>query len=339
MISRRATTPLRSAVALLAAVAALAMLGLTAPRTQTTGDRTTARVDAGMTAGPASTPPEIIIVLSREAEPYRQAEAAFKSALSTSSPVPRTILLSALTADSAAASAAVPSTRFLAVGSEAALWLHQHLPTSSPLTYCIVADPSAAGLDSGNIRGVTTNISLKDQFAIIASALPDARSVGLLYRSDTDKGKKTVETVKAALPRSWSLHEVAVNEHKSAADAIETLVDAKIDVIWTYADNTVFDSATVKSLLLSSLRKKIPVYGFSAAFVRSGALIGAGVDIAAQGRMAAALLQEASSSPPKQPIHQETEFHIVVNTMVAERLSITLPKDFLSRASIVFDGN
>ena len=91
-------------------------------------------------------------------------------------------------------------TAVVAVGRPAALWLHKQLPANVSLAYCMVADPAQIGLTDGprGARGVSTDVPLANQFSLIAEALPQARTVGMLYRSDSPDGQRLMGMVKAS---------------------------------------------------------------------------------------------------------------------------------------------
>ncbi len=112
----------------------------------------------------------------------------------------------------------------------------------------MVTNAEDAGLLQGpDAWGVTTEIALAEQIKLLAEALPRARVVGMLYRSDTPEGKRGIEALRGALPADWRLEAVAVNEHPSIAAAIEALMRKNVDVIWTTADQKVFDGAAVRA--------------------------------------------------------------------------------------------
>jgi ABC-type uncharacterized transport system substrate-binding protein len=140
-----------------------------------------------------------------------------------------------------------------------------------------------------------------------------------------------------------------VDKHESVAKAIDALLAGGVDVVWTAPDSSVYDVATVRSLLLEAIRSHTPVFGFSPAFVRAGALLGVGIEPAHQGRQAAAIVDlllkaaaAASSGATTQPrpeqLCPDPEFQLAVNLIVARELSITLPKSLVTRAVHVFDA-
>ena len=63
------------------------------------------------------------------------------------------------------------------------------------------------------------------------------------------------------LPEGWVLRAVDVQQFRSVAVAIGALMDHEVDLIWTAPDPAVYNSATVRSLLLSAVRESVPVFG------------------------------------------------------------------------------
>jgi putative ABC transport system substrate-binding protein len=281
---------------------------------------------------------DIVIVRSSDAAPYKEADAALHDHLNGRSETIRSVLAKQL-ADGGLAAGIKPADSLIAVGTPAARWLHAQLPASNRLVYCMVNNPADAGLLDGHpCWGVTTDVAIGDQIKLIAEALPRAHVVGMLYRSDTASGKEAVKAISAALPPTWQLEAVAVNDAPSIGAAIESLTGKDIDVIWTSADPALYDAACVRSLLLSGIRKKIPVWGFSTSFVRAGALIGVGVEPRAQGAQAAEVLIKLLDAPAslKPGAQSPRDFQIALNLIVAQQLGLDMPESLSSRATFVF---
>jgi len=291
---------------------------------------------------------DITIVLSGQASPYVKAEAELRARLVKLGHTTRTIEIGELVKkpDPGRGSGAA----FVAVGTPAAAWLKANLPAQTPLVYCMTSDTEAPAPATGRMMaGVSTNVPLSVQFGLIAEALPRAATIGVLYRSDNEKSARMLADATASLPKGWKIHAVAVDKHESVAKAIDALLAGGADVVWTAPDSSVYDVATVRSLLLAAIRSRTPVFGFSPAFVRAGALLGVGIEPARQGRQAAAIVDllvkaaaAASSGATTQPrpeqLCPDPEFQLAVNLIVARELSITLPKSLVSRAVHVFDA-
>lgn len=61
----------------------------------------------------------------------------------------------------------------------------------------------------------------------------------------------------------------------------------KVDLVLCFPDSALYNSATVKPLILASLESRVPIVGFSANFVRAGAAVGVYPDFRDLGRQAA----------------------------------------------------
>ena len=145
----------------------------------------------------------------------------------------------------------------------------------------------------------------------------------------------TLIEVKTHLPGSWKLEAVDVDRYDSMADAIAELFQRDVDLIWTMADSGIYNRATVNSLLLSSLRQQIPVFGFSGSFVKAGALLGLDADPALQGEYAASLVVSGLEGNKLNDKSICSGVTIAVNMVVADRLGISLPAAVINQACII----
>ncbi|MBV8781790.1 MAG: hypothetical protein JO353_10370 [Phycisphaerae bacterium] len=280
----------------------------------------------------------VVVVRTSDADPYSQADTTVHEHLAAHQFEVRSVLIKDVSQKGIDATIGKPDA-VVAIGTAAARWLHKELPASTKLLYCMVGNARDAGLLEGaSVCGVTTDVSVSDQFKLINEALPRARAVGILYQSNTAEGKNELQLLKSGLPNDWQIETVAVNDYASIADAIETLTQKNIDVIWTTADPKLYDTASVRALLLAAVRAKIPVWGFSPAFVRAGALIGVGVEPHAQGAQVADLVVKTIADPQKslEPAASPNEFQIAVNLIVAEQLGIDIPESLSHRATFVY---
>jgi putative ABC transport system substrate-binding protein len=288
---------------------------------------------------------EIVILLSSDATPYKLAEAGYKASLVDRQETFHTVLLKDLTdqgIDPTADPTAGKPDAILAIGTPAAVYLHQR-PEPCPVIFCMVSDPAGAGLDQGaQIDGVSTDVPITDQFSLIQQAIPSTKVVGMLYRSGSAGGQRSLKAMQAALPKDWRLEAVDADQFSSMADAISELMHRHVDVAWTSVSAGVYDLPTVRALLLAALRTNLPVFGFSPSFVRAGALLGVGVDPAAQGKQAAAITGQILTSPKVDHIvriEAPQIYQIAVNQIVAEKIGVQLPPDLVKRATYVFREN
>ena len=283
----------------------------------------------------------VTVVLSTKASPYRQTGMTLTAELTGRGYAVQTVQLADL-----AKQWTSPMVRraYVAVGTQAATWLHSRVTAPGRLIYCMVAHPTRVGLcDTTPRHGVSTDVPLTAQFKLIAQAMPGARSVGMLYRSKNARSTQLLAEVRKALPKTWRLKAVDVDAQRSVARAIDVLFDWDADVVWTAPDTSVYNVAAIRTLLLGGMRRKKAVFGFSPSFVRAGALIGVGVSPKTQGTQAAELTDrvlraKASPAPNAKSLPTPPKYQVAVNLIVAEKLSITLPRALVKRASYVFQA-
>jgi putative tryptophan/tyrosine transport system substrate-binding protein len=280
---------------------------------------------------------DVVIVRSSDAAPYQQAEATFIQRLQSPQCKVRSVPVKQL-ADEGIGSAISTTDTVIAIGTPAATWLHNQLPEGILLVYCMVSNPEEAGLLKGSqCWGVAMEVAESDQFKLISEALPSSKTVGTLYRSDTPAGRQVLQNFRDALPHGWQVEAVAVNDYPNVAAAIDALMDKNVDVVWTSAAFKLYDVGAVRELLVASLRNKVPVWGFSPAFVRAGALLGVGVDPESQATQTTDLIVKLKQSrqsveksqPPKQ-------YQIAINLVVADQLNIQIAGDLLNKATYIF---
>jgi ABC-type uncharacterized transport system substrate-binding protein len=276
---------------------------------------------------------EILVVLSDDKAPYHQAEDGLIKALAGAGHHAVAQRLDAELNDDRLA----PFAALVGIGSKAAAWLHGRPVGGRPLVFCMVSDPGAAGLAKPPpMSGVSTEVAVVAQLALIAEALPAARTLGVLFRSDQEASRALVAEVRGALTAGWKLEAVPVDRHPSMASAIDALFDEPIDLVWTAPDSGIYTEATVRSLLLTALRRRVPVFGFSSSFVRSGALVGIGIDPAAQGAQAAGIVTRLLAGGAADAAIAPPDYEVEVNLVVAQKLGIELPPALIRRATQVY---
>lgn len=304
-----------------------------------------------------------ITIVSGEEGPYQVAAEAARHELAAHGHEVRVVLLGEFSKD-LAASLAQKADFYVAVGGKSAALLQANVVAKESskkpparLLYCMVAGPEALGLTGGAAVGISTDVPLDSQVELILQALPGIHAIGMLYRSNVPESAAIYNQLQQAVPKGVEVVAVAVDKQASVAAAIETLLEKKVGVVWTAADASVYDMAAIKALLLGAMRKQTPVFGFSQPVVKAGGLLGIGIDPAMQGRQVAALLgrlgAEVTAPSPSAPAAAGTPaeaqptskpaaaterpvFQIVLNLIVAQRLSIDIPAPLVARATVVF---
>lgn len=280
---------------------------------------------------------EFLVVRSNDAGPYRKAEQALQQQLTQLGHGVKSKPLADFRADYPLQ----PDVTVIAIGTQAAHSLDETLPVTVAMVYCMVTNTASLELaPDRRAWGVVTDIDYRAQCDLITEALPSARAIGLLYNGRTKRGTLLLRQFREAAPDHWRLEPVDVSKFDATPKAITELFDRHVDLVWTAPDSSIFNAATIRQLLLTGLRRDTPIFGFSPSFVRAGALIGTGIDPQMQGRQAANLCHRMVSEPQSANELRQVErpsFELAVNQVVADKLSIDLPKALVARAKYVFD--
>lgn len=96
----------------------------------------------------------------------------------------------------------------------------------------------------------------------------------------------------------------------------------KVDLVIAPPDTDLFNSATVKPLVLASLDQRLPIVGFSAAFVRAGALAGVYPDFFDAGRRTGELIAQILAGKSQGAEEDVRKVKVAVNQQIARLLGV-----------------
>ncbi len=280
---------------------------------------------------------EVWILISSEAGPYREAATRLQLRLRERELDSRVSTLESLTRKALEYRVLQGNTAVVSIGSRAARAVQELAVARAIHIYCLVSDPESLGLlDAPVSHGVSIQVPLVQQLVLIEEALPETHQVGLLCRSPAS-GEGCGGELKAALPAGWEAFPVDMGATPTAAEAIDRLLETRVDVVWMTADSEVFNRATIRALLLGSVRRRVPVFGYSESCVKAGALFGISIEPSDQADQAFDILWElrsrAETSRSEEPaLRQDPRFRIVWNENVADLLRVKLPASIRKRA-------
>ncbi len=266
---------------------------------------------------------DVQVVISSEAQPYMDCVASMQVA--SADYVYQIKTLEELKKESKYSESKV----FVAVGSQAAQYLHKHLPLEKKLVYTMVNNPHELGLLQGRQAfGVRTDINIKERFQLIKKMMPKAKKIGFLYWS-ADGEPEYLVSAKQYTPEGMTLSAHGVESQRHAARAIKQMLKQDIDVILTVPDRNLMTISTIRTLLRKSLDHRVPVCAYSSSFVKAGATFGFAINPEVQGTQAVKFIDVIYEKKTKDfPIISIDDYHkyvrpvydIAVNGDVSERL-------------------
>lgn len=217
----------------------------------------------------------------------------------------------------------------IAVGGRAAAAATQSLPATTPLIYALISRARYDALAAQRGRSVNTTAIFRDQpftrrLRLLRASLPMIRRIGIVVGPAS---APYVHDLRRALAHTARLDVQMVNAPGEVMPALKrTLV--RSDAILALPDPLVYNPRTMKGILLTTYRHRVPLIGLSQAYVRAGAITALDSTPAHVGAQLAELLAELARSPSPRPELPAPAFpryyDVAVNPTVANSLGIHL---------------
>jgi putative ABC transport system substrate-binding protein len=177
--------------------------------------------------------------------------------------------------------------------------------------------------ESNRLGAVYADVPLATQLENLKGLFPSRLRVALIHRA----GHELPDG--AALARIRRLgYELRVVDCAGPEKllAVFSALKGKTDFVLTEPDQDLYNSATIKPLVLASLSQALPILGFSATFVRAGALVGVYPDFRDLGRqtgtLVARLLESNNLDRGPRTETEVREVVVTVNSRIARMLGL-----------------
>lgn len=200
----------------------------------------------------------------------------------------------------------------------------------TPVLFTAVTDPVAAGLvadlaqPDGLLTGTSDQSPIDKQVDLIGQALPEAKTVGILYTtSETNSEIQVKEAQKALDAAGYKVVVSGISSSNEVQDATSKLM-GQVDVVFVPTDNTIASTMALVGEL--SVEKQVPVIGGSTDMVDVGGLLTYGTNYKALGaqtaRQAVKLLSGKEPAEVAVELPQDLTLHI--NQDMAKKLGLDL---------------
>jgi putative ABC transport system substrate-binding protein len=229
-------------------------------------------------------------------------------------------------------------------GTPGALTLKQATPTI-PIVCVGMSDPMASGLvaslarPGANITGfsILSEQLYEKRLALLKEAVPRIRRVAFLMNPGNPVYGPMFKSMQA-MAKSVGI-EAQRFDLRGVGDlkiAFAAMAKARIDALVIAEDSGFF--AYAASICEFAVKQQLPS-GTASEFVRSGALIGYGINRADLFRRAANYVDQIlkGAKPGDLPIQQPTKFEFLINLKTAKALGIAIPSSVLLRADQVIE--
>ncbi|HEX5612701.1 MAG TPA: ABC transporter substrate binding protein [Burkholderiales bacterium] len=285
--------------------------------------RTLAILAALLVAAPCASAVEVSIVLSDDGPAYVEAAQAVESRLSALAKVQRVPVegldrpgrapAAVVTLGARAFQAALASAQRVQI--VAALIpraaYEQELKRASRSAN---APPTAVFLDQ----------PLGRQLDLVRIVLPSPKRIGLLVSPATEKLVRPMESA-ARLRGLVIVHESVADPSRISPSLVHVLEGS--DVLLALPDPSIYNAGTIHNILLTSLRMRRPLIGFSEAYVRAGALAAVYSRPQQAGRQAAEIVARTIGGAALPPPQDPQAFAVRVNHVLAQSLGLAIPAE------------
>jgi len=293
----------------------------------------------GVPGLPAHDTTRVLVVVSQDAEPYRDALAGFRRELERSEAAIdwQVVQLQGEPARAAQLLTPVPSvpSLVLALGTLATRETLQRFP-GTPVVAGMILTPSELE-GAPNATGVFLQFPVETELEWLARLLPGQRRVGVLYHSPEAKSR-VAQAERLAAAVNLNIEAYQVDAPQEIPDALESLAN-RADVLWGITDPLIYNPETAKSLLIFSFRHQIPLVGQSAPWVKAGALYALDrdyLDIGVQCALLAEKILEGKTANSLQPVPPR-KVRYSLNRRTAAQMKLEFPERVLREAAEVVE--
>jgi putative ABC transport system substrate-binding protein len=295
---------------------------------------------AGRGANGSEADVRIAVLVSQDAVPYQEALAGFQSYLAEQG-VGAVYDVHALRGDPQRVAPALQEAAerqarvVLTLGSLATQAAIRQRP-ELPIVAGMVLKAGELG-GSANATCVFLEFSPETEIRWLSRLLPKERRIAALFNSDESEAR-VVEASRAAKEIGLRLEGRKLVSPRDLPAALESLA-SQADVLWGIPDPVVFNPQTAQSILLFSLRHRIPLVGLSLSWVSAGALYALDRDYQDIGRQCGELALQvihgarAGALPPSAP----RKVVYSVNLKTARQLKVEIPRSLVEGAQKVIE--
>ncbi|MBZ5727316.1 MAG: hypothetical protein LAP87_20245 [Acidobacteriia bacterium] len=266
------------------------------------------------TASPAAAPGDILVAYESGVDAYAEALQGLSAVLGPNAF--RALDLRAGNHDLGQALAARDIRLVVAVGSRALAEVQSH-HGAAPVIATMVLRPGEADASGGH---VDLDLPLSAQLQAMRALLPQRLRVGILR--NPARSRYSAEALEArARKEGYAAIVVDCGGPGSLLKAVGSL-KGKVDFLLCFPDPDLYNPVTIKPLLVATLEDRLPIVGFSPAFVRAGAAAGIYPDYRETGRQTGEMALRVLRGEDRGASEGPRKIHIAVNQRVARLLGV-----------------
>jgi len=209
---------------------------------------------------------------------------------------------------------------------------------TKPIFIAAVTDPRAAGLlhQGSNVCGSSDMIDARGLVNVLTQLVPSAQRVGIIFNPGEINAVTLASIMRESLlNKGCQVLDVGLSEGGDINLAVHSACN-KVDALIAPTDNTV--ASSIQIIAQAAKLKKIPLIVSDNLLVSQGALAACGLEYEESGRNAADCAIDVlmhGKNPADLEIKKPSGDRIVVNKVVLQQLSLTVPESLMPRVTFV----
>jgi putative tryptophan/tyrosine transport system substrate-binding protein len=209
----------------------------------------------------------------------------------------------------------------IAVGSDAALMLERVAAPQLPVVKSVLLEWDLERPSGEHSASATITVEM-DPSALLAELrrlFPDKTRIGVIRGPTQTAGyMKSIEQAARQLGFTLEIRNCA-----EARELVKIFLEFQaMDFVWCPPNPQLYNSATLKPLLIASITRQLPIIGFSLQFVGAGALFGGAPDFREVGRQTADIALRILRHQPVPAKLEACKFRFAYNQRVARLVGV-----------------
>ena len=191
-------------------------------------------------------------------------------------------------------------------------------------------------INSRNATGIVLKYPISVQLKWLKKVLPDVKRVGILYSLGT-KSELINEARQEAARIGLEIVAIAVDNPRNLPASLDEMY-RRSDVLLAIPDPIIYSGKTLKHIMLSSFRNRVPLIGLSKNWVKAGAIYAIEGDFKSIGSQSAALADSIirNKKMPENVFHYPNDINLVINVKTMRHMRRDIDSRIIDSAAHVY---
>ncbi|MFW2371486.1 MAG: ABC transporter substrate-binding protein [Gammaproteobacteria bacterium] len=189
---------------------------------------------------------------------------------------------------------------------------------------------------SSHATGIVMRYPMSVQLQWIKNVLPDVKRVGILY--SPDKNSQLVAEAKLQADKmALKIVAIAVDNPRNLPAALDEMY-RRSDVLMAIPDTAIYSGKTLKQVMLSSFRNRVPLVGLSRNWVKAGAIYAIEGDFKSIGVQSAELAESImrNKKMPEGGFYFPNAVNLIVNEKTMRHMRRDIDSHIIDSAAHVY---